>query len=137
MADPALVQKMLLDMTLAGGLSLYAEARLRGECFRDELDLSLNNCLTAALSSGVLVYLLAPARVGAVARAPWQDMISRLPNNVFEAASQTRTFTPTARVASLVMKAAQLSAVGGVMGAASSATGQAMVARRRVKDPSY
>lgn len=137
MADPGLAAKVTMDMLVSGAIAMYWEARQRGESFSKEVDLAAINATTAALASGALVYLLAPARVGAVARAPWQEMLAALPNNVFEAGSNTRTFSVGSRAAGFLAKAAQLSALGAFFGGAQSLLGSAAVSLRQRSDPSF
>jgi len=137
MADPGLAQKVVLDVAITAAMNVYWEARQRGEAFRSELDLVAVNTGVAALASGAMVYMLAPARIGAVARAPWQEMLSGLPNNVFEASSKTRSFTLGSRAAGFLTKAGQLSAVGAAAGAAMSLGGSAVVSMRQRADPRF
>lgn len=136
-ADPGLAQKVALDMALTAGTNVYWEARQRGEQFWRELDLVAINTASAAAAAGAMVYMLAPARVGTAARAPWQEMLASLPNNVFEAGSKTRSFTLGSRAMGFLSKAAELSAVGAVTGAAMSGLGSAAVQLRRRADPTF
>ena len=55
MADPAFVQKLLIEQAITVGSSLYYEAATRGDRFRSELDLVAINTVTLALANLALV----------------------------------------------------------------------------------
>ena len=95
------------------GSNLVWEARQRGENFTKELDLVAINTLSVAASTGALVWLIAPNRSdGAVGKMPWQKMQQSMPNNLFDASTPYRQFSMGNRAASLVVKTAELCAVG-------------------------
>jgi hypothetical protein len=84
------------------------------------------------------VYLVAPTRAApAPARFAWQNMLSKLPNNVFEATTPLREYTTGSRAAAFFTKSAELCGVGMLAGAAQSALAQAAVAVRRRSDPDF
>lgn len=77
MADPAFVQKMVLESTIAACASLWYEYRARGERFKDELDLVLINTMGMAAATGATVWMVAPTRsYGSVHKFPWQQVRS-------------------------------------------------------------
>lgn len=138
MADPAFVQKMIVEQIISVGSSLVWEARQRGENFTKELDLVAINTLSVAASTGALVWLIAPNRsYGAVGKMPWQKMLQSMPNNLFDASTPYRQFSMGNRAASLVVKAAELCAVGSIAGAAMSGLSQLAVSLRQQRDPSF
>lgn len=139
MADPAFVQKMVLESTIAACASLWYEYRARGERFKDELDLVLINTMGMAAATGATVWMVAPTRsYGSVHKFPWQQMLDGLPNCVFDVNGPLRTYSTPSRVGAFFTKAAELSAVGLLMGGATSLLSSAAVAlRRKYVDPSF
>ena len=138
MADPAFVQKMVVEQIISVGSSLAWEARQRGDNFVKELDLVAINTLSVAASTGALVWLIAPNRsYGAVGKMPWQKMLQSMPNNLFDASTPYRQFSVGNRAASLVVKTAELCAVGSIAGAAMSGLSQLAVGLRHKQDPSF
>ncbi|KAL0019123.1 hypothetical protein WJX79_002154 [Trebouxia sp. C0005] len=92
MADPAFVQKMLVEQVISISSSLAWEARQRGENFTKELDLVAINTLQFSIGN---------------------------------------------RAASLVVKSAELCAVGSIAGAAMSGLSQLAVNLRQQRNPSF
>ena len=138
MADPAFMQKLALEQMITIGVSLVYESRVRGEKFWKELDLVALNTLSLAAANAAVVYLVAPTRAApAPRRHEWQNMLAKLPNNVFEGTTPLRTYTNNSRVAAFFVKAAELSGVGMIAGAMQSSLAQAAVALRRTKDPEF
>ena len=138
MADPAFVQKMMVEQIISVGSSLAWEARQRGDNFVKELDLVAINTLSVAASTGALVWLIAPNRsYGAVGKMPWQKMLQSMPNNLFDASTPYRQFSMGNRAASLVVKTAELCAVGSIAGTAMSGLSQLAVRLRQQRDPSF
>ena len=138
MADPAFVQKMLVEQVISVSSNLAWEARQRGENFTKELDLVAINTLSVAAATGALVWLIAPNRsYGAVHKFPWQNMLQSMPNNLFDASTPYRQFSMGNRAASLVVKSAELCAVGSIAGAAMSGLSQLAVNLRQQRDPSF
>lgn len=138
MADPAFAQKMVIEQVIAVSSSLIWEARQRGENFTKELDLALINTVSIAASTAALVWLIAPTRsYGAVHKFPWQNMLSSMPNNLFDASTPHRRFSYGNRAASLAVKSAELCAVGSIAGAAMSSLSQLAVGLRRKRDPEF
>ncbi|KAG2496868.1 hypothetical protein HYH03_005269 [Edaphochlamys debaryana] len=139
MADPAFVQKMVIESSISAVASLYYEYRARGDRFKDELDLVLINTIGMAAATSATVWMVAPTRsYGSVHKFPWQQMLDSLPNCVFDANGPLRSYTPQSRIAAFFSKAAELSAVGLLTGAGTSLLSQAAVAlRRKYVDPSF
>ncbi|GIL62854.1 hypothetical protein Vafri_17075 [Volvox africanus] len=139
MADPAFMQKMVIESTIAACSSLYYEYRARGDRFKDELDLVLINTIGMAAATSATVWMVAPTRsYGTVHKFPWQQMLDSLPNCVFDANGPLRQYTPQSRVAAFFSKAAELSAVGLLTGAGTSLLSSAVVAlRRKYVDPNF
>jgi hypothetical protein len=138
MADPAFMQKLVLEQCITIGASLVYETRVRGENFWKEIDLVALNTLSLAAANAAVVYLVAPTRAApAPARHEWQNMLAKLPNNVFEGTTPLRSYTNNSRVAAFFVKAVELSGVGMLAGAFQSASAQAAVALRRRSDPSF
>lgn len=138
MADPAFAQKMAIEQAIAISSSLFWEARQRGENFTKELDLVAINTVSIAASTAALVWLIAPTRsYGAVHKFPWQNMLSSMPNNLFDASSPHRRFSYGNRAASLAIKSAELCAVGSIAGAAMSGLSQLAVGLRRKQNPDF
>lgn len=138
MADPAFMQKLALEQVITIGASLMYEARVRGDKFWEQFDLVAVNTLTLAAANAAVVYLVAPTRAApAPAKHEWQNMLSKLPNNVFEGTTPLRAYSNNSRVASFFVKAAQLAGVGAVAGGVQSALSSAVVELRKKADPSF
>jgi hypothetical protein len=138
MADPAFMQKLALEQMITISSSLVYEAKVRGDRFWQELDLVAANVVCLSAANAALVYLVAPTRAApAPARFAWQNILSKLPNNVFEATTPLREYTTSSRAAALLTKSAELCGVGMLAGAAQSGLAQASVAVRRRSDPAF
>jgi len=138
MADPAFVQKMMVDQAVCVGVSLSFEAAQRGDRFMKELDLVAANTLSMSVAHGTLMWMLAPSRsFGAAYKLPFQEMLASLPNNVFDKSTKHKQFTLGQRAMSAVAKAAELSAVGALAGTSMSLLGNAAVSVRRTQDPGF
>lgn len=138
MADPAFMQKLALEQMITISASIIYEARVRGDRFWKELDLVATNTLSLAAANAAVVYLVAPTRAApAPARHAWQNLVSKLPNNVFEGTTPLREYTTNSRVAALFVKSAELCGVGMLAGAAQSALAQVAVALRRKSNPAF
>lgn len=138
MADPAFMQKLALEQAITIGASLMYEARVRGDKFWEQIDLVAVNTLTLAAANAAVVYLVAPTRAApAPAKHEFQNMLSKLPNNVFEGTTPLRAYSNNSRIASFFVKAAQLGGVGAVAGGVQSALSNAVVGLRKRSDPSF
>lgn len=70
------------------------------------------------------MWLVSPNRsYGAVNKHAWQEMLHKLPNNVFDANSPLAQYSMAQRVGGFFAKVAELSAVGTVTGVAMSGLG--------------
>lgn len=95
MADPAFLQKIILESAFASAASVWYEYRARGdENFKKEWDLVLINTLGMAVATASTVWLVSPTRsYGNVHKFPWQQMLDQLPNCVFDASGPLRQYT--------------------------------------------
>lgn len=138
MADPAFMQKLVLEQMITIAGSLVYEAQVRGDRFMKELDLVAINTLSLAAANAAVVYLVSPTRAApAPGRWEWQSALARLPNNVFEGSLPQRAVNNSSRAVGFLAKSAELCGVGVLAGAAQSALSQAAVAVRRSSDPGY
>eukprot|EP00887_Chlorella_sp_A99_P000947 scaffold5.g947.t1 len=138
MADPAFMQKLVLEQMITISCSLIYEAQVRGDRFMKELDLVAANTLCLSAANAALVYLVAPTRAApAPGRWEWQNVLAKLPNNVFEGNTPMREYSTASRVSSFFVKSAELCGVGMLAGAAQSALSQAVLAVRRARDPGF
>jgi hypothetical protein len=138
MADPAFMQKLIMESCITAGGSLLWEAQQRGDRFSKELDLVAINTLSLLAANAALVWSVAPTRsFGSPQKMPWQRMLAKLPNHAFDTQGPQRSYTYGTRAASFVAKIGELAAVGAVAGAAMSLLGGASTALRQRSDPSY
>ena len=85
MADPAFLQKMLMEQAITVGSSVWWEAEQRGDRFSQELDLVAINTLSLCAANAALVWMVSADRsFGAPNRMPWQKLLHSLPNNMFD-----------------------------------------------------
>jgi len=132
MADPAFFQKLFLEQCITISASLAYEAAARGDKFWSELDLVAINTLSLAAANAAVVCLVAPTRAApAPARFEWQNMLSKLPNNIFEGTTPMRSYSTSSRVAAFFVKGAELCGVGMAAGLFQSAAGSAAVSLRQ------
>lgn len=138
MADPAFLQKLIMESAICTGSSLLWEVQQRGERFSAELDLVAINTLSLLAANVALVWSVAPSRsFGSPQKMPWQRMLAKLPNHAFDASGPQRVYTTGTRAASFVAKIGELAAVGAVSGAAMGLLGGAAVALRRRSQPDF
>ncbi len=75
MADPAFMQKMVLEQVMAAGFSMYHEYKTRGANFKKELDFALINTLGVVMAVGASVWVTAPSRsFGSTHKFPFQKV---------------------------------------------------------------
>lgn len=85
MADPAFLQKMLMEQAITVGSSVWWEAEQRGDRFSSELDLVAINTLSLCAANAALVWMVSSDRsFGAPHKMPWQKLLHSLPNNMFD-----------------------------------------------------
>lgn len=138
MADPAFMQKLIIESAFASAASLWYEYRARGDSFKKELDLVLINTLGMAVATASTVWLVSPTRsFGNVHKYPWQQLLEQLPNCVFDASGPLRNYSAQMRAASFFTKAAELSAVGLLTGTLTSLLSSAVVSIRQKYDPAF
>jgi hypothetical protein len=138
MADPAFVQKLVLEQTIMACSSLYYEWSVRGENFKKELDLVLINTVGMMAATGAAVWVSAPSRsFGTVHKFPWQQMLSNLPNNVFDASGPLRQYPLQARAGGFLARMAEMSAIGAITGSVTSMLSQAALAIRHRTNPDW
>jgi len=131
-------QKLLMEQAITVGSSVWWEAQQRGDRFGRELDLVAVNTLSLCAANAAAVWMVSPDRsFGAPHKMPWQKMLHSLPNNIFDMSGPQRAYTTGSRAASLFAKAAELSAVGVLSGAAMTAGQRALTAIRRRGDPNW
>lgn len=138
MADPAFAQKLFIEQFITLAASLTWEASQRRERFWQELDLVAINTLCLQAANASLVWLVSPNRsYGVVNKHAWQEVLHKLPNNVFDANSPLAQYTMSQRVGGFFAKVAELSAVGTLTGVAMSGLGNLDVQVRRKFDPTF
>lgn len=117
MADPAFMQKLLIEQVLTIGSSIAWEWQQRGQRLRQELDLAAINTLCLAAGSAAMVWMSAPTRShGSLGKMPWQAMLHAMPNNVFDASTPLRNYNSGTRAGAFAVKLAELCAVGTLTG---------------------
>jgi len=138
MADPAFIQKLVIETTLATMSSLYYEWWVRRDRFLAELDLVLINTIGLAAATSTTVWLVSPSRsYGTVHKYPWQRMLDGLPNMVFDSNGPLRHYNNQARVGGFFAKMAELSAVGVITGTLTSLAAQGAIALRKSQNPDF
>jgi hypothetical protein len=130
MADPAFVQKAVVEQALTAALALRYEAAARGDRFWREADYVALNVLALCAANAVAVWSLAPSRAAGAAR-PFAAALSGVPNHAFDASSPARRFTGRDRLASVAARGAELALAGGAAGGAMAAGGAGLTALRR------
>ena len=136
MADPAFAYKAAFEELCTVGSSLWWEYSQRQDRFFKEFDLVCINTASAAAATAGLVWLTASNRsYGAANKFPWQDMLHSMPSNIFDASTPYKRFSYSKRAASIVIKSAELCAVGSLAGAAMSGLSQLTLRLRQPKNP--
>lgn len=138
MADPSFVMKLGVEqvITLASGIAY--EAQQRGSKLGKEADLAAVNVAGLLALNAAVVWSLAPTRsYGEPMKYAWQRVLHGLPNYVFDTSGPLRQYSKFSRAGGFVYKAAQLSAVGVGVGAATCLVSQALVNHRRKTDPEF
>lgn len=112
-ADPAFLNKLLLDQALTIGCSVWWEVKNRKERIKQEWDLALLNVLTATACNAAVFWTLAPCQsYGNTFRYDLQNTLQKLPNNIFEKSYPLREFDLQKRIHSFFYKAAELCMIG-------------------------
>lgn len=94
LADPAFMQKTGIEGGIAFVLAMAHEVHVRGVRIMDELDYALINAACIAVGSAACSALVAPSKTPTAlsSKFPWQSMLNKLPNNVFEKSTPARSF---------------------------------------------
>lgn len=138
MADPAFVQKLVIEQAMAVTASLIYEWRARGANFKDELDLVAINTIGLAAASSAALWIVTPSRsYGSLSKLPWQQMLAELPNCVFDKSGPLKHYTQATRVSGFFARALQFSAVGALCGGLTSLATNAAVAIRHTQNPNW
>lgn len=138
MADPAFCHKLIMENLLTLGFSLAYEMRMRGQRFMKEWDLAAINIVGLMAATTSVVWLIAPSRsYGAVNKLPWEEALSNLPNNVFDASGPLRQYTILSRVMSFLAKSLELAAVGAFAGLATSGLSHLAITGHKQMDPHF
>ncbi|CAN4110655.1 unnamed protein product [Withania somnifera] len=121
-ADPAFLNKLLLDQATTIGCSVWWEVKNRKERIKQEWDLALLNVLTATACNAAVFWTLAPCHsYGNTFRYDLQNTLQKLPNNIFEKSYPLREFDLQKRIHSFFYKAAELCMLGLSAGAVQGA----------------
>mmetsp|Transcript_11641 Transcript_11641/g.13836 ORF Transcript_11641/g.13836 Transcript_11641/m.13836 type:complete len:515 (-) Transcript_11641:216-1760(-) len=138
MGDPAFLGKVAFEQLTTAAIGLTYEAQQRGNKFTKELDLVTVNVLGMMATNFALMWCLTPNRsVGNMHKYAWQRKLHELPNHAFDRSGPQRNFTYASRAAGVAVKAAQLSAVGCVVGGVTGAASNGLVALRQKDNPEY
>lgn len=138
MADPAFVQKLLMEQLFTIGSSLYWEKQQRGDRFSKELDFVAINTLCLAAANASLVWMVSPNRsFGAPHKFPFQSYLHGLPNNVFDMSGPQRSYTTSTRAVGFFAKVGELSAVGTLAGASMAGLSQLALRLRQKYEPGF
>ena len=138
-ADPAFMQKTAIEGAIAFSFAMAHEVHVRGKRIQHEMDYAIINAVCLAFGAAACSALIAPSKLPTPpsSRFPWQSMLNKLPNNVFEKNTPARDFMIPQRVSSFVAKAVELSAVSAIAGAASASLQHCTLAARRISNPEY
>eukprot|EP00850_Spirogloea_muscicola_P014278 SM000101S09276 [mRNA] locus=s101:323761:326612:+ [translate_table: standard] len=138
MADPAFMQKVIIEQFITIGSGMYWEYKKRGHRLREEWDLAAVNVLALAACNAAIVFTVSPSRsYGTTARSDWQNALQKLPNNMFDKSYPLREFNTQSRVFSLALKGAELSLVGSAIGAAGGAISNLVAAFKKKRNPKF
>jgi hypothetical protein len=131
LADPAFLYKLTLEQGFTIGYGIWWECQHRGNRIRQEWDVAAANVLTLAVCNAAICWSLAPSRsYGSTFKYEFQNTIQKLPNNVFDKSYPLREFDLPKRIYSFFYKAAELSLVGMVTGAAGAGLARLMPSSR-------
>lgn len=138
MGDPAFLGKLAFEQVTTLAVGLTYEMTQRQQKFTSEMDLAAVNIAAMMATNLAFMWCLTANRsVGNMHKFSFQRILHGLPNHVFDRAGPQRNFTTATRAAGMVVKAAQLSAVGTAIGAASGAASNSLVNLRRRENPDF
>ncbi|PHT41500.1 hypothetical protein CQW23_20354 [Capsicum baccatum] len=130
-ADPAFLNKLLLEQATTIGCSVWWEVKNRKERIKQEWDLALLNVLTATACNAAVFWTLAPCQsYGNTFRYDLQNTLQKLPNNIFEKSYPLREFDLQKRVHSFFYKAAELCMLGLSAGAVQGALSNLLASKK-------
>ncbi|GJN13379.1 hypothetical protein PR202_gb00073 [Eleusine coracana subsp. coracana] len=131
LADPSFPHKLAFEFMATFLSSVWWEMNIRKERFQQEWDLAVINALTASCCNLMVLGLLAPCRsYGSTSRFDFQNMIEKLPNNIFEKSYPLREFDLPKRISAFFYKAAELSLLGFVGGSVQGGVSKVLSARK-------
>jgi len=121
MADPAFLLKLTLEQVFTLSTVIGYECAHRKGRMKEEWPLAVSSVVTASMANLATVWLIAPARThGAPSGSALQSFLRSLPNNAFDNEGPLRKFSMPMRAGSVLVKAAELSAVGVLTGGINS-----------------
>jgi len=138
MADPAFLWKIGFEQAVTiGGATLYEVAH-RGDRLKAEWDLAASNIAQLSFANALTVWCIAPSRsFGGAERFGLQRFMASMPNNAFDRAGPLRQYTKGTRAASVLLKAAELAALGVATGAVFGGVNQMLVKKHQAQDPDF
>lgn len=138
-ADPYFGHKLLVECGLDAMIIVGVNWAARKDRFVAELEFTLCQLAISLLSDFALVYLLAPSALrSAAAVGSWRWRLEALPAHVFQRAGPgVAGFSTRARVATLLLKAAQYGGVGFAMGCLGAASVQLLIWVRERTDSTF
>ena len=135
MAEPAFLYKLAFEQAVTVAAGTMYEVAHRGDKLKKEWDLAASNVAQMCVANLATVWLCTPSRsFGGVQKFGWQKALAGMPNNAFDRAGPLRPYTTGTRIASVVAKGAELSAVGVVIGGAFSGLNNLLVNSHKKKE---
>ena len=135
MAEPAFLYKLAFEQAVTVAAGTMYEVAHRGDKLKKEWDLAASNVAQMCVANLATVWLCTPSRsFGGVQKFGWQKALAGMPNNAFDRAGPLRPYTTGTRIASVVAKGAELSAVGVVIGGAFSGLNNLLVKSHKKKE---
>ncbi|XP_002975039.2 protein RETICULATA-RELATED 1, chloroplastic [Selaginella moellendorffii] len=138
LADPSWYPyKICLEQLATIGYGCWWEYQRRGERIKDEWDLALCNVLTLAACNLAVVWSLAPTRsYGSTFKYEFQNVLQKLPNNIFDKSYSMRNYNMGQRLCSFFYKAGVLGFFGAFLGAAGAGLSKACITLRKQRGAS-
>ena len=135
MAEPAFLYKLAFEQAVTVAAGTMYEVAHRGDKLKKEWDLAASNVAQMCVANLATVWLCTPSRsFGGVQKFGWQKALAAMPNNAFDRAGPLRPYNTGTRIASVVAKGAELSAVGVVIGGAFSGLNNLLVNSHKKKE---
>jgi len=138
-ADPFFAHKLLVECCLDAAIIVGVNYNTRKDRFLPEIEFTLCQMAISLLSDFALVYLLAPSTLRSPATTgSLRARIASLPTHVFQSAAPgTKSFTPSARFLTFLLKGVQYGIVGFAMGCLGAGSVQALLWVREHLDPYF